>query len=106
MSCPMTYWSRNSLSRLGDGMEPKLGRPAWTRRRSCLKMFWHSSVQLAQMYTSLGPSTMGPTSRELFPQNEQVVIRRPLNPVSPPSAAFLSRPPFFWFDIVPLDFTV
>ena len=25
---------------------------------------------------SLGPSTMGPTSREVLPQNEQVVIRR------------------------------
>src|SRR4051812_21747771 len=43
-------------------------------------MLWARSTQLAQMYTSLGPSTMGPTSREDFPQKEQVVTRLPRNP--------------------------
>ena len=32
---------------------------------------------------SLGPSTIGPTSRDVLPQNEQVVTRRPRNPSSP-----------------------
>src|SRR4051812_858420 len=32
------------------------------------------------MKTSLGPSTIGPTSRLDLPQNEQVVTRRPRNP--------------------------
>src|SRR6476661_2604420 len=33
---------------------------------------------------SLGPSTMGPTSREDFPQKEQLVTLRPRNPPPPP----------------------
>src|SRR5215216_4758939 len=36
---------------------------------------------------SLGPSTIGPTSRELFPQNEQFVTFRPRNPPPAPPAA-------------------
>src|SRR4051812_40056731 len=51
------------------------------------------STQLAQMKTSLGPSTIGPTSRELFPQKEQVVTRRPRKPPPPPPPGGKLPPP-------------
>src|SRR4051812_6408012 len=50
-------------------------------RFSWRMMLCARSTQLAQMYTSDGPSTMGPTSREDFPQKEQVVTRLPRNPL-------------------------
>ncbi len=51
---------------------------------------------------------MGPTSRELLPQNEQVVTRRPRNPPSPLPVVLSSpspgprppRPPFLLFAIL------
>src|SRR5579862_1877553 len=68
----------------GEGTVVNMELADETLRRSCLKMFWHRSVQFEQMYTSPGPSTMGPTSRLVLPQNEQVVILRPRKPESPP----------------------
>ncbi len=93
----MTYWSRNSRNLRGDGIVENSGRAVETRRRSCLKMFWQRSVQFEQMYTSLGPSTIGPTSRLVLPQNEHVVIFRPRKPPSPPVP--LPLPP--WPPVLP-----
>src|SRR6476659_5352321 len=45
------------------------------------------------MYTSEGPSTIGPTSREDLPQNEQVVTRRPRKPPLPPAPPPPPPPP-------------
>lgn len=45
------------------------------------------------MYTSLGPSTIGPTSRLVFPQNEHVVTRRPRKPDPSPLPPPLPPPP-------------
>ncbi len=39
----------NSLIWRGVGIALNSGRDVCTRRFSCLKMFWHRSVQLAQM---------------------------------------------------------
>ena len=47
---------------------------------------------------SLGPSTIGPTSREVFPQNEHVVTRRPRKPPSSPSLPPPPPPPPPWED--------
>ena len=50
---------------------------------SCLMMLWQSSTQDLQIYTSRGPSTMGPASRWLLPQKLQVLVRRE-RPLPPP----------------------
>ena len=42
---------------------------------------------------SLGPSTMGPTSRDVLPQKEQVVTFRPRNPLPPPPLPEPPSPP-------------
>src|ERR1051325_12200673 len=54
-------------------------------RFSCRIMLWARSTQDAQIYTSDGPSTIGPTSREDLPQKEQVVTRLPRNPGGVPA---------------------
>jgi hypothetical protein len=71
-----------SLISRGAGISRSHVELEFTRRFSCRKMFWHKSVQLVQMYTVFGPSTIGPTSRLVLPQNEQVVTFRPLNVLS------------------------
>jgi hypothetical protein len=59
------------------------GRRGPPRRRFSESMIdWQSSMQSPQIYTSLGPSTNGPTSRWLFRQNEQYAFfDRPALPV-------------------------
>jgi hypothetical protein len=55
-------FAEKGWTRRGEGLR---------RRRSCEMIDWQSSTHSAQIYTSPGPSTSGPTSVWLFRQNEQ-----------------------------------